>query len=129
MVGNCAAHEPSEADVQTLPGALSQHPHTEQTRELQFLVENRRGLVDDKTYFSNRLIAQLKLYYRQILRWFYKPASPVACDFLLRWPTLEAAQKATPRALKTFFRNTSVRMWSAASKRFGKPFAPRTIRP
>ena len=27
----------------------------------------------------------------------------MACDFLLRWPTLEAAQKATSRALKTFF--------------------------
>ena len=27
----------------------------------------------------------------------------MACDFLLRWPTLEVAQKATPRALKTFF--------------------------
>src|SRR5690348_242644 len=78
-------------------------PDTEQTRELQFLVENRRRLVDDKTCFSNRLIAQLKLYFPQILRWFYKPASPVACDFLLRWPTLEAAQKAKPAALKTFF--------------------------
>lgn len=78
-------------------------PDTEQTRELQFLVENRRRLVDDKTYFSNRLIAQLKLYYPQIFRWFYKPGSPVACDFLLRWPTLEADQKATSRALKTFF--------------------------
>jgi Transposase len=33
-------------------------PDTEQTRELQFLVENRRRLVDDKTCFSNRLIAQ-----------------------------------------------------------------------
>jgi transposase len=78
-------------------------PDSEETRELQFLVENRRRLVNDKTCFSKCLIGQLKLYYPQILRWFYKPTSPVACEFLLRWPTLKAAQKATPRTLKTFF--------------------------
>lgn len=79
-------------------------PDTEQTRELQFLVEARRKLVDDKTYFSNRLTAQLKLYYPQILKWFYKVSSPVACDFLLRWPTLESAQKAGPKKLRDFYR-------------------------
>jgi transposase len=79
-------------------------PDTEQTRELQFLVEVRRKLVDDKTCFTNRLTAQLKLYYPQVLCWFYKVSSPVACDFLLRWPILEAAQKASPRVLRDFFR-------------------------
>jgi transposase len=79
-------------------------PDTEETRELQFLVEVRRKLVDDKTRFTNRLTAQLKLYYPQILRWFYKLSSPVTCDFLSRWPTLEAAQKAAPRSLRAFFR-------------------------
>ena len=79
-------------------------PDTEETRELQFLVEVRRKLVDDKTCFTNRLTAQLKLYYSQVLRWFYKLSSPVTCDFLTRWPTLEAAQKAAPRALRAFFR-------------------------
>ena len=109
MVPSGAKNDPG--DTALLLELLVQHrsrlrrlrPDTEQTRELQFLVENRRRLVDDKTYFSNRLIAQLKLYYPQILGWFYKPASPVACDFLLRWPTLEAAHKATSRALMTFF--------------------------
>jgi transposase len=109
MVPSGAKNDPGDTGL--LLELLVQHrsrlrrlrPDTEQTRELQFLVENRRGLVDDKTYFSNRLIAQLKLYYPQILRWFYKPASPVACDFLLRWPSLAAAQKATSRALTTFF--------------------------
>src|SRR3954452_7049796 len=69
-------------------------PDTEQTRELQFLVEVRRKLVDDNTCFSNRLTAQLKLYYPQVLTWFYKVTSPVTCDFLMRWPTLQALQKA-----------------------------------
>jgi transposase len=78
-------------------------PDTEQTRELQFLVEVRRRLVDDKTRFTNRLTAQLKLYYPQVLNWFYKLSSPVACEFLSRWPTLESAQKARPSTLRTFF--------------------------
>ena len=78
-------------------------PDTEQTRELQFLVEVRRKLVDDKTRFTNRLIAQLKLYYPQVLKWFYSVSSPLTCDFLLRWPTLEAAQKAAPRRLREFY--------------------------
>jgi transposase len=109
MVPSGAKNDPSDTGL-LLELLLHHHsrlrrlqPDTEQTRELQFLVEHRRRLVDDRTYLSNRLIAQLKLYYPQILRWFYKPASPVACDFLLRWPTLEAAQKATPRTLKSFF--------------------------
>jgi len=84
-------------------------PDTEETRELQFLVEVRRKLVDDKTRFTNRLTAQLKLYYPQVLRWFYKLSSPVTCDFLSRWPTLEAVQKAAPRALTAFFRRHNCR--------------------
>jgi transposase len=64
----------------------------------------RRKLVDDKTYLSNRLTAQLKLYYPQVLQWFYKPDSPVACEFLLRWPTLESVQKAATRTLREFYR-------------------------
>jgi transposase len=79
-------------------------PDTEETSELRFLVEVRRKLVDDKTCFTNRLTAQLKLYYPQVLRWFYKLSSPVTCDFLAHWPTLEAAQKASTRSLTAFFR-------------------------
>ncbi len=79
-------------------------PDTEQTRELQFLVEVRRKLVDDRTCFSNRLTAQLKLYYPQVLTWFYKVTSPVACEFLMRWPTLQALQKAAPRTILEFYR-------------------------
>jgi len=84
-------------------------PDTEHTRELQFLVEVRRKLVDDNTCFTNRLTAQLKIYFPQLLRWFYKLSSPVACDFLSRWPTLQAAQKASPRVLREFFRRHNCR--------------------
>jgi transposase len=110
LVPSGAKNDPG--DTSLLLELLLQHrarlrrlqPDTEQTRELQFLVEARRKLVDDKTYFSNRLTAQLKVYYPQVLKWFYKVSSPVTCDFLLRWPTLESAQKAAPKRLRDFYR-------------------------
>jgi transposase len=92
MVPSGAKNDPNDTGL--LLGLLVHHrarlrrlqPDTEETRELQFLVEVRRKLVDDKTCFTNRLTAQLKLYYSQVLRWFYKLSSPVTCGFLTRWP-------------------------------------------
>ena len=52
-------------------------PDSEETRERQFLVEVRRKLVAEKTRFTNRLTAQLKLYDPQILRWLYKLSAPL----------------------------------------------------
>src|ERR1700712_4549261 len=45
-------------------------PDTQQTRELQFLVEDRRRLVDHKTALVNQLTGRLKLYFPQTLSWF-----------------------------------------------------------
>ena len=39
------------------------NPDTAQTRTLQFLVEERRKLVHEKTRYSNRLTAHLKMYF------------------------------------------------------------------
>jgi hypothetical protein len=104
-------------------------PDTEQTRELQFLVEVRRKLVDDRTCFSNRLTAQLKLYYPQVLTWFYKVSSPVTCDFLMRWPTLQALQKAAPRTIREFYRNIIVATRRAEFRRSGKRCQPPWTKP
>src|SRR6202034_2465696 len=38
------------------------NPDTTETRTLQFLVEQRRKFVDEKTRYSNRLTAYLKMY-------------------------------------------------------------------
>ena len=43
------------------------NPDTVETRTLQFLVEGRRKLVNDKTRYSNRLTACLKMYFPQVL--------------------------------------------------------------
>ena len=79
------------------------HPDTEQTRTLQFLVEARRKFVNDKTRYSNRLTAHLKMYFPQVLDWFSEVTSPIAGDFLERWPSLQKVQKARPETLRRFF--------------------------
>jgi hypothetical protein len=68
-------------------------PDTLETRTLQFLVEARREIVDDKTRYLNRLTAQLKLYFPQLLSWF-DVDQVVVGELLLRWPTLEQLQQA-----------------------------------
>jgi len=79
------------------------NPDTEQTRSLQFLVEARRKFVNDKTRYSNRLTAYLKMYFPQVLDWFSEVTSPIAGDFLERWPSLQKVQKARPETLRRFF--------------------------
>jgi hypothetical protein len=68
------------------------HPDTVETRTLQLLVEDRRQLVNERTRISNRLVADLKSYYPQVLQWFEKPYAPVTLDFLARWPALPELQ-------------------------------------
>ena len=78
-------------------------PDTQQTRTLQFLVEARRKFVSDKARYSNRLTAYLKMYFPQVLDWFAEITSPIAGDFLERWPSLQKVQKAKPETLRKFF--------------------------
>ena len=62
-----------QPDAELLLDLLTRHrdrlrplePDTVETRTLQFLVEQRRHLVDEKTRQKNRLTAQLKLYFRK----------------------------------------------------------------
>jgi len=84
-------------------------PDTVETRLLQFLVEERRRTVDDRTRENNRLTDCLKLYYPQILRWFDNVSSPLVGDFLERWPSLEQAQRTRPGTLREFFRRHNCR--------------------
>jgi transposase len=99
------------ADAQLLLELVSTHqaklkpwrPADEHTRTLQFCVEHRRKLVQDKTRLTNRLTSVLKGYFPHVLRWFTALDTPLVCDFLKRWPTLEAVQKADDTTLRTFF--------------------------
>lgn len=79
-------------------------PQDAQTRRLQQLVLHRRAVVNERTALTNRLQALLKQYFPQALQlcgddlW-----RPLATAFLLRWPSLQALQKARPATLKSFY--------------------------
>lgn len=93
-------------------------PDDEKTRTLQYLVEHRRRVVGDRTRASNRMTALLKLYFPQVLEWFPDIRTELVCDFLLQWPTLEAARKARRTTLEKFFREHNSVSKEANEKRF-----------
>lgn len=74
------------------------------TRQLRLLVEARRGFVEDRTGWSNRLGATLKCYYPLALELVGEDLStPLALDFLSRWPNLAKLQAAQAATLRSFF--------------------------
>jgi len=79
-------------------------PDNEVTRRVQNLVEERRKLVEEKTAQLNRLTGYLKVYFPQMLEWFAKLDTKLACEFLERWPSLEELQAAAPAEVRKFFR-------------------------
>jgi transposase len=74
------------------------------TRQLQLLVEARRRFVADQVRLTNRLRTTLKSYFPQVLALAGDDlSSPMACAFVQKWPTLEAAQKIKPHLLRKFY--------------------------
>ena len=69
----------------------------------QFLVEPRRTLVNDNTRLTNRLTSVLKDDCPHVLGWFAALDTPWVCDFLKRWPTLEAVQQTDDPTLRLCF--------------------------
>jgi hypothetical protein len=78
-------------------------PDTVETRTIQFLVEERRKLVYQKTACTNRLTSHLKMYFPQALDWFGELGSPIAVAFLERWPTLSDVQKSRSATIRKFY--------------------------
>lgn len=80
------------------------NPDDAETRALARLVEGRRKAVDERTQVIQRLIAELKGYFPQALDWTGEDlSSPMALDFLRRWPTLDAVKKAKEPTLRRFY--------------------------
>lgn len=72
--------------------------------KLAILSEKRRQLVDLRTSMTNRLTQLLKDYYPQALQLTGKHLhAPLACDFLLKWPTLQALKKSRPQTITRFY--------------------------
>ena len=79
-------------------------PDDEQTRMLGFLNEARRKAVDLRTRIESRLRAALKLYFPQAIEWVgVSLHTELASAWLLKWPTLEAVQKAKPEQIRAFY--------------------------
>src|SRR5262249_45436784 len=68
-----------------------------------------RRVVGDTVRLPNRLTSALKNYFPHVLQWFPEKDTALLCDFLSRWPTLKAAQRARRSTLETFFRAHHVR--------------------
>ena len=79
-------------------------PDTVQTRTLAGLVETRRNLVDERTRLVEQLHSVLKTYYplaESLLG--EQMTTPMAADWLARWPDLESLQKAEASTVRSFF--------------------------
>jgi hypothetical protein len=83
-------------------------------RALTALVEQRRQAVDLRTQLTNWLTAHLKIYHLKI---YYPQAlqlagkelhTTVACDFLLRWPSLCELKRARATTMRQFMWITTV---------------------
>lgn len=74
------------------------------TRAIDRLVRHRRALVEQRTQITLALQAALKEYFPLALHVAGTDlATPLACDFLTRWPTLEALKRARPATVRTFY--------------------------
>jgi len=78
-------------------------PDTPATRLLQFLVEQRRQLVQQKVQQVQRLTDCLQQYFPQLRLWFDSLDSPLVTALLDRWPVLPQLQRAHPGTLHRFF--------------------------
>lgn len=105
-----AKDDPSDAEL--LLELLAKHadrlrrwiPDDVETRKLARLTEARREAVNRRTRLTQQLRAELKGYFPQALHWAGEDlGTPLATDFLLKWPTLQALQRAHPGTVRKFY--------------------------
>ena len=85
------------------------HPDTVTARKLQLLCEHRRKLVNLRGGLTNRITSLLKQYFPQALDWVGTLDSRQACDFLRKWPTLAAVQRARSATVRRFYQQHNCR--------------------
>jgi transposase len=103
-------------------------PDTELTRKLGGLVENRRRLVDERTRLINQLHSTLKTYYPQaetLLKDQFN--TPMAAEFLARWPDLPSLQQAAAKTLRAFFYKHNCRSAKTIEARLASIAAARAL--
>ena len=88
------------------------------TRKLAGLSEARRRAVDHRTQLGNELRSGLKGYFPLALKLVGEELhSPIALDFLRRWPTLLDLKTCRPATLKSFYHRHNVRRPAAVQQR------------
>jgi hypothetical protein len=69
-------------------------PQSATMRALTQLVEHRRRVVGNTVRMTNRLTRTLKHSFPHVLQWLQDKDTPIVCNVLSRWPTLQAVQLA-----------------------------------
>lgn len=118
-----AKNDPGDARIQT--DILADHmqklrpipPESPAVRILAQLTQSRRKIVQERVRLTNRLTATLKNYYPQVLDWFQEKDTHTFADFLLKWPTLDAAKRARKQTLMQFFQSHNARYGQVNAQR------------
>jgi len=93
-------------------------PDTVETRQLALLNEQRRHFVDYRTCLTNQLLSHLKAIFPQATKLVGEDlASPMATDFLKKWPTLQALKEVKPSVLRQFYYGHNSRSEKLISER------------
>ena len=115
-----------EPDAKVLLNLLITHLHQlrplavqdSSTRNLGRRCELRRSSVDQRTQLTNHMTAVLKSYFPQALELVGDALySPLALEFLKRWPDLIALKASRPATLRRFYYEHNVRSPSLVSQR------------
>jgi transposase len=83
-------------------------------------VEWRRKLVDSSKSYRQQLQDTLKQYFPQALAWAGELDSPMALDFLEKWPTLDALQRSRPSTVRSFYTRHGSRSAERIDKRLAE---------
>lgn len=93
-------------------------PDDAATRALRRLVEYRRRAIGMRVQLTLQLHAVLNEYFPQALEWAGRDlASPMACGFLARWPSLAGLQRARPATVRRFYTAHGCRSEALIAKR------------
>jgi transposase len=84
-------------------------PDDVDSRLLLLLVEGRRKTVNKRVRVTNELTQLLKEYFPQALNWAGELDRVMACDFLMKWPTLQKLQKSKSEAVRQFYKDHECR--------------------
>jgi transposase len=110
-----AKDDPTDAELVVQFARLHQDkirpwvPDEVDSRLLLRLVECRRKTVNKRVRLTNELTQLLKEYFPQALQWAGELDRVMACDFLLKWPTLQKLQKSKPDAVRQFYKDHGCR--------------------